>query len=855
MSMTFTNQLGVIPALLIALACVLVLRRVEPEYAQRRLLLFLLGLGVLLNSARYITMRYVTEPYNQPFFELSNLLAPSMLGITAMVLLNIKGISKMGQNTRMVAIILGIVFCVLYGLVWRNQVGIEYLIVPGTLILAIGWVLGMRSPRLTLILGWLSVAVHASLNWIFTHPIDYSEIPTPRILGSIIFILIYVSPGLSTVVSALLVTQGIQAIAGNAGTFGKEILKIGFAVMVILFMAYTIYWGSIWDNTSDGLLGVFALYPSALVAIGSGMIMMLVLRGRQRIVGTVFLVAAPLILYQSFEAGWRVSYHKITEGRAERIAQALERFHAREGSYPESLDELTPRDLLFIQQPVILAGEKWCYESGGNSYRLSAFYREAFSMPVSLHTYESAGDLPLGPPICEERLAEMKQKYYSPMEDPNAMRPPLPTPLPDIEVGLPKTEIGPILNGSIALPGSWSPDGTYYFFGTQKDDHVELHFLIGETGEVCTADMQYSSVGGLRESHAWLPGGRLLYAESSGYLTVLTPCQIGAQHLTGRLPETLDPVSAYPSQSGRVLLYDKDAFWILDGNTLEMQKISDVTPNPYEIHWDRYAWLSDGDNLVIARLNGRQGSKSGVTLFLIDGATAEVQNSFELEGEFGQGAPWVEGLIDDQVLIHSQGELLIADFSTSPVTITNVMKDIFDLDINFPDEISAAGSHADKNGNGYYLSVRLNHPHNQSTYLYYSVSKRVYVYEHEYHTLLLFPDGYSMDMQKLETVPTYQDEYYVVKVDAPETVYPALKITGHTPREYPQLSIAYLKDRYQLAVASAHGVSLVSLPGGEMQAYWILAGDGFSPWLSASPNGSALVASKDYGGLYYIPLP
>jgi hypothetical protein len=40
-----------------------------------------------------------------------------------------------------------------------------------------------------------------------------------------------------------------------------------------------------------------------------------------------------------------------------------------------------------------------------------------------------------------------------------------------------------------------------------------------------------------------------------------------------------------------------------------------------------------------------------------------------------------------------------------------------------------------------------------------------------------------------------------------------------------------------------------------MEKYWTLAGDGFSPWLIAAPDGSALIAFKDFGGLYYIPLP
>jgi hypothetical protein len=39
-----------------------------------------------------------------------------------------------------------------------------------------------------------------------------------------------------------------------------------------------------------------------------------------------------------------------------------------------------------------------------------------------------------------------------------------------------------------------------------------------------------------------------------------------------------------------------------------------------------------------------------------------------------------------------------------------------------------------------------------------------------------------------------------------------------------------------------------------MEAYWELMGEGYSPWLVAAPNGSALIAGKDVGGLYYIPL-
>jgi hypothetical protein len=83
---------------------------------------------------------------------------------------------------------------------------------------------------------------------------------------------------------------------------------------------------------------------------------------------------------------------------------------------------------------------------------------------------------------------------------------------------------------------------------------------------------------------------------------------------------------------------------------------------------------------------------------------------------------------------------------------------------------------------------------------------------------------------------------------------PRLHLSGHVPRENPFLHLAYLPQASQIVAASAQGISLVALPDGEMVAYWTLAGDGFGPWLSVAPDGSAFVAVRDYGGLYG-PLP
>lgn len=451
----------------------------------------------------------------------------------------------------------------------------------------------------------------------------------------------------------------------------------------------------------------------------------------------------------------------------------------------------------------------------------------------------------MSPMLCEERLVEMKEKYYSPIEDPSAMQPPLPTPLPENEVGIPKTEIQPVLDGAVTVPGSWSPQGLYFVFGTQ-DAGLTLHFLNGKTGEICTADGQFSRMDRMREHYVWLPDGRLLFVDGTGEMVVLAPCQAGAERLRDRFTVTFTQVGTCAPESGRILLRSENAYWILDGRTLEARPIPDVTPNPFELHWDRFVCLPGGKRLAIAKLNGRQGSNACLTLYLIDGFTGKVLKSHFMEGDFGQSAPWTEALSDQQGLLQAQGKWLIVDFSVEPVKITNVLEGIFGPEIKFPDEISAASSHLETDGNGYYLAVRLNHPRNQATYLYSSRTKRTYVYDHEYHTLLIFPDGYSMEMPKPEFEPPYRDEYDIVMVNHPMTVQPRLILTGHMPREYPHLSLAYLARRSQLAVASAHGVSLVSLPDGELKEFWRLparrrtgsnvAADRYSPRILAAPD-------------------
>ena len=50
----------------------------------------------------------------------------------------------------------------------------------------------------------------------------------------------------------------------------------------------------------------------------------------------------------------------------------------------------------------------------------------------------------------------------------------------------------------------------------------------------------------------------------------------------------------------------------------------------------------------------------------------------------------------------------------------NVMKDIFSLDLPYPNDIWSMASIADPSGKSYHLAVRVNHPPDKAIYLYHS---------------------------------------------------------------------------------------------------------------------------------------
>ena len=847
------NPILIISPFFIILAGMLIRYGSDMEKAQRRFFFFLLIMGTLALVFNAITTPSTYESVNWPLFQLASLMVPALIGILALTILNIRSITRLHGMARIGAVILIVAQVVLLYPLQTNPMGnIGPFVLPGVIILVIGWALGYRRPRLAVL---LSVLVLAGVFWAY-HDIANTppQEPTIGVLGFALPVGFYLISALVIVLPAVLITNALSApaessTAKDTRSHWSRILMLSLGLLLPFGAAYVVYWGTIWDGTNDGIFGIIVAQFAMLTAIGAGMLMALALRGKYLLAGLAFMVGMPLLLALMFSLGLQTSYHEIAEDRAAYIAQALAQFQSREGRYPQTLAELTPSDLPYIESPIMLPGEDWCYQGGTDFYRLASFYREYFSSPISLHIYQSAGEAPPGDWDCNGREAAVREQYPWP-GGPSAYQPVQPTALPLSDLDFPKTVVDPLLDGVTTAPGSWSPDSAYFFFGAQTvEDTLTLHFLVQDTGEICPVDRQYTLADTLYGQHAWLPDGRVFYTDSQGKMVIITPCTDTITDVTDRLGDTFTRIAAYAPETGLMFLQGEATYWILDTASLTMRQVEGVMPNPYDFHWDNFAWLPGGEEVVISHLNGRDRTE-GSTLYQVSGRTGAVINSLALDLASDQSAPFVEALAKEQVILSGEGGLLLVDLATDPPTVTDVMADIFHLEVTYPFEMSSTGWYTESGGESYYLVLRLNHPRNTALYWYHSTDDRIEILDNNRLTLLLMPDNQMWDMSPWEDQPTYVDKYEVITLENAASTL--IQFPGHVPRSYPRLSFKYLPPTDQIVVASSQGIALHSLATGELNAFFDTGGAGFSPQLIVAPDGESIIVSKDFGPLYWL---
>jgi len=861
--------IGVIPVVLLVLAGLLI-QHTSPEGAGgRRLFVFWVAAAsvfFLAVAAIELVLPGLVDGYWLNM--ITPALLPAALGAMAMALTRIKLLAGLSRPLKILVIAAGGSILAVVIATWA-RFGYVQIISIGSILLALLWGLGHRSGLLAVLFSLLSLAGLALLNSSAFMASTSQPTPLRILLGMSTY---YVCPALAVISAALLISAAFKQPApapeaGQPGPTSRRVrpwvlagLRLGLAAALLGALAYTIFWLSIWDQTSDGLSGSALLFNGTLASVAGGMFLGLRFSGKRRALGLAFAVLVPALLIAASSPEWMI-YKTITSDRAASIQAALERYRARSSRYPASLAELVPVDMLWVPGPVIQRGEDWCYQGGPDFYRLGAVYREFFGMPVSVRIYASAGT-PTGAWDCESRLA-----LYPAWNGVTTPPPLVETPMPTSAVPIPPTVVEPRFSAGNIQMGTWSPDSASLVYARPEDDSAGQHrlflsFLDAKTGAVCDVSEPFPSAEALsvsfslRVRSAWLPDGRLLFLSPAGDLLLLKPCQAGQENLTARYPQAFQSIVTPASKTGRVLLKSKSAFWILDGASLEALPVSGATPNPFELHWDNCAWSPDGSRLAISRLNG-ETKKDGSTLFLVDAQSGNVLKSLPLPGSSDQSAPMIEWE-NSHVLLSSLGEAsVLFDFSLAdPLKTTNVLKDLFSLDVTL-NNVSTWASVPGPATDGYHLVVRVDHPRNQAVYLYHSETGTVEVLHPEAGQLLVFPDGQFVETVKMAgTPPPAAEKMDVVWVDAPGKAALQIPVQGHSPRNDLWLRATYLPSASQLVLSSSQGISLVALPGGELLRFWSLAGriNNLTPWAQVSPDGRSLAAAVEGTGLYFIPI-
>ncbi|MEJ2748510.1 MAG: hypothetical protein P8183_11480, partial [Anaerolineae bacterium] len=142
--MTYLSQIGILPALLIALGGLLVLRSAETEKAQPRFLRYLLLVGSGLLLALLVAILLTPSRDNRPYWQVATVMMPTIIGVLALIILQGKQLTAMNRGTQLWALLL---LLGLAGLVigyWRTPFELAYRILPGVAVLVLGWLIGRR---------------------------------------------------------------------------------------------------------------------------------------------------------------------------------------------------------------------------------------------------------------------------------------------------------------------------------------------------------------------------------------------------------------------------------------------------------------------------------------------------------------------------------------------------------------------------------------------------------------------------------------------------------------------------------------------------------------------------------------
>jgi hypothetical protein len=425
--MTMVNALlfGILPAILLLWIGSYVRASVEDEKGVQRWLLFLLGVPTLL----LITQVIAISMSNRASFFVSLSFLPVACGTVAYLFLHLLSgqITRSRGTVKTLLLFLIVVFLFislglagnLAGLAGNLAVAMLFIILGGAL-LALVWKVWIWIGRWYLAV-WAVQMMFLCVS-IWATDANTPLLETPPWLVSIVKMAVgFLIPGLAIIVAARLVYM--SQVGDQSKDWRKVILILLLAASILVLMGYQIVLASVWDVATDGLAGIFLWLLISVLGIAAAMVMAWFLPNKRKLLALAFALIVPILMRCAFWIGtygpdgkWGMSPAFVTERRAEMIDRAIQRYYEQRGGYPRVLNDLVPRNLVYIPQPIMIPGQTWCYEGGHDYYRLGYVYRQYFSTPASVRVYAAIGEPPVLDWACEDEAAKYPGPpgYYDP---------------------------------------------------------------------------------------------------------------------------------------------------------------------------------------------------------------------------------------------------------------------------------------------------------------------------------------------------------------------------------------------------------------------------------------------------------
>jgi len=290
-----------------------------------------------------------------------------------------------------------------------SSVGFLLLAIPAFLTWLFAWILPAVLKRLDSRV-WIAFGVLILIGLIFpTSSLmssDYESGPFSTLASTIIFLL----PSLALVGAVFLLLSGLS---GNSSAEANDKVKVFsymLSTLLIIKTLYNLYDLTLWDNTYDPLGYLWLILPIFAIMLSS-LTLFIALPYRTKPAGLFCALILPVLLISVSALAQSIDFRQVTAKRAERTVQAIESYFESNGSYPETLAQLTPRYILSLPEPMIIYGLNWCYESDGAYYRLGYIDREHWSDPNLIgYVYKESGEASDGNKMCESEISAIRDR-------------------------------------------------------------------------------------------------------------------------------------------------------------------------------------------------------------------------------------------------------------------------------------------------------------------------------------------------------------------------------------------------------------------------------------------------------------